>query len=144
MKVDALLSSLFVLGLSTFTLADSLSYDENYDNKSGSLDTTACSDGSNGLASSYPTFGDLPKYPYIGGAAAIKGWNSPNCGTCWKLTYTNEKKKSKSINVLAVDVADDGFNISLEAMNALTNNLATELGRIDVKSVQVDASKCGL
>jgi hypothetical protein len=144
MKFTAILSSLFVLSLSTFTLADSLSYDENYDNKSGSLDTTACSDGSNGLASSYPTFGDLPKFPYIGGAAAIKAWNSPNCGTCWKLTYTNDKKKSKSINVLAVDVADDGFNISLEAMNALTNNLATELGRIDVKSEQVAASKCGL
>jgi hypothetical protein len=60
------------------------------------------------------------------------------------LTYTNDKKKSKSINVLAVDVADDGFNISLEAMNALTNNLATELGRINVESEQVAASKCGL
>jgi hypothetical protein len=141
MKFAALV---FILGLSTFTLADSLSYDENYDNKSGSLSTTACSDGSNGLAKSYPTFGDLPKYPFIGGASAIKGWNSPNCGTCWKLTYTNDKKKSKSINVLAVDVADDGFNISLEAMNALTNNLATELGRINVESEQVAASKCGL
>jgi len=80
----------------------------------------------------------------IGGASAIKSWNSPNCGTCWKLTYTNDKGKSKSINVLAVDVSDDGFNISLEAMNALTNNLATELGRVDVKSEQVAASKCGL
>jgi Cerato-platanin len=80
----------------------------------------------------------------IGGAAAIKSWNSPNCGTCWQLTYTNDKGKSTSINLLAVDVSDDGFNVSLEAMNALTNNLATELGRIDVQSVQVDASTCGL
>jgi Cerato-platanin len=63
MKFTALISSLFVLGLSTVTLADSLSYDETYDNKSGSLSTTACSDGSNGLAKSYPTFGDLPNYP---------------------------------------------------------------------------------
>jgi Cerato-platanin len=80
----------------------------------------------------------------IGGASVIKSWNSPNCGTCWQLTYTNDKGKSTSINLLAVDVADDGFNVSLEAMNALTNNLATELGRIDVQSVQVDASTCGL
>jgi hypothetical protein len=141
MRFTALMSCL--LACSAVALADSLSFDKAYDNKSGLLSSTACSDGSNGLSNSYETFGDLPKFPYIGGAKAISSWNSPNCGTCWKLTYTN-KGKSKSINVLAIDVADDGFNISLEAMNVLTNNTATKLGRIDVTSKQVDASKCGI
>lgn len=144
MKFSAILSSIVVLGVSTLTLADSLSYDEQYDSSSGSLSTTACSDGSNGLASKYPTFGNLPKYPYIGGASAIASWNSPSCGSCWKLTYTDDKGASKSINILAVDHTDDGFNISLEAMNDLTNGLASQLGRIDVASEQVDASTCGL
>jgi hypothetical protein len=63
MKFTALISSLFALGLSTVTLADSLSYDQGYDNKLGSVSNTACSDGSNGLAKKYPTFDDLPNYP---------------------------------------------------------------------------------
>jgi hypothetical protein len=63
MKFAAVVSSLFVLGCSTLALADTLSYDETYDNKSGSLDTTACSDGSNGLAKKFPTFGDLKAFP---------------------------------------------------------------------------------
>lgn len=144
MKFSTVLTSMVVLGLSTFTLADSLSYDSQYDSASGSMDTTACSDGSNGLAASYPTFGNFPNFPYIGGASAIASWNSPSCGSCWKLTYTNSKGVENSIQVLAVDHTDDGFNISLEAMNALTNGLAEQLGRIDVASEQVDASNCGL
>jgi hypothetical protein len=146
MKFSALVSTLLALGFSAGALAASasLSYDQTYDNSAGSLSTTACSDGSNGLASSYPTFGDLPKFPYIGGAQAIAGWNSAYCGTCWQLTYTDDKGESTSINVLAVDVAKDGFNIALAAMNALTNNLATQLGRITIDSSQVNVSICGL
>jgi len=146
MKIAALVFSFCLLELSTGTLAASasLSYDKIYDNKSGSLSTTACSDGSNGLASSYPTFGNLPSFPYIGGVQAIAGWNSPYCGSCWSVTYTSDKGVSKSINVLAVDVGKDGFNVALEAMNALTGGLATQLGRITVASQQVNASACAL
>lgn len=93
------------------TTTASLSYDQTYDNPSTSLSATSCSDGPNGLLTAgYKTFGSLPKFPYIGGAAAVTGWNSPNCGSCWILTYTNTKGKTKSINLLAVDVAHDGFN----------------------------------
>lgn len=144
MKFAALISSLVILGFSTSASADSLSYDEAYDSASGSLSDTSCSDGSNGLAKQYPTYGDLPKFPYIGGASAINSWNSPNCGTCWKLTYTNDKGVANSVNILAVDVAQDGFNVAVAAMDSLTGGLAKELGRIDVTSEQVDASVCGL
>ena len=37
----------------------------------------ACSDGANGLAAKWPTIGDVPNYPYVGGNFAIPGWNSP-------------------------------------------------------------------
>ncbi|CDO74206.1 hypothetical protein BN946_scf185043.g258 [Trametes cinnabarina] len=122
--------------------AVTVSYDQTYDNKSGDLHTVACSDGPNGLLTKgFTTFGSLPHFPNIGGAAAVAGWNSPNCGTCWKLTYAGT---GKSINVLAVDHTDAGFNIALEAMNTLTNNQGVFLGRIDVTATQVAASQCGL
>ncbi|KZT11128.1 Cerato-platanin [Laetiporus sulphureus 93-53] len=118
----------------------SVSYDNTYDNAAGSLDTVACSNGPNGLESKgYTTFGSLPDFPYIGGAQAVTGWDSPNCGTCWQLTYDGN-----TINVLAIDVALNGFNIAEEAMNALTDNQAGFLGRITATATQVDASVCGL
>lgn len=117
-----------------------VSYDQAYDNGSSSLDTVACSDGANGLLTKgFSTFGSLPHFPNIGGAAAVGGWNSAQCGSCWQLTF-----KGKSINVLAVDHADAGFNIALGAMNTLTNGQAQQLGRIDATAKQVAASQCGL
>ncbi|KAI0831643.1 Cerato-platanin-domain-containing protein [Trametes gibbosa] len=121
-------------------LGVTLSYDETYDNGSNSLASVACSDGAHGLLTKgFSTFGSLPHFPNIGGAAAVSGWNSAQCGTCWQLSYNG-----KSINVLAVDHADSGFNIALGAMNALTNGQAKQLGRINVSSKQVAASQCGL
>ena len=77
--------------------------------------------------------------PRIGGAAAVAGWNSAQCGTCWQLTYNG-----KSINVLAVDHTDAGFNIAKAAMNTLTGGHAEEFGRVDATATQVSASACGL
>ncbi|KAI0700550.1 immunomodulatory protein [Cerioporus squamosus] len=121
-------------------LGVTVSYDPAYDSSSTSLTNVACSDGENGLITKgFSTFGSLPHFPNIGGAAAIAGWNSDSCGTCWQLTY-----KGKSINVLAIDHADSGFNIALTAMNTLTNGQAEALGRVDVTATQVSASSCGL
>jgi len=36
-------------------------------------------------------------------------------GTCWNVTYQDE-----TIVVTVIDHADDGYNLSLEAMNVLT------------------------
>ena len=69
----------------------------------------------------------------------MAGWNSPSCGTCWRLEY-----QGKSVNILAVDHADSGYNIGLKAMNTLTNGQAVQLGRVDAKATQVDASACGI
>ena len=117
-----------------------VSYDETYDSGSTSLANVACSDGTNGLLTKgFSTFSSLPHFPNIGGAAAIAGWNSAQCGTCWQLTYNG-----RNINVLAVDHAGSGFNIALGAMNTLTNGQAKSLGRINASVKQVAASACGL
>ncbi|GLB35551.1 putative cerato-platanin [Lyophyllum shimeji] len=122
-----------------------LSYDRSYDNGSASLNTVACSDGANGLITrGFTTFGSLPKFPFIGGAVNVAAWNSPNCGTCYELTYTNSTGGTKSINILAIDVSKAGYNIALGAMEVLVGPQAVALGRVEVAVRQVGANVCGL
>ncbi|KAJ6150600.1 Cerato-platanin [Penicillium samsonianum] len=122
----------------------SVSFDPKYDVGTSSLNTVSCSDGTNGLATQgYTDFASLPSFPNIGGAITISGWNSPNCGKCYALHYSNGKI-DKTINVIAIDTAPGGFNIGLQAMNTLTNGQAVQLGRVDATYVEVDGSACGL
>lgn len=105
------------------------------------MTAVSCSDGSNGLITKYgwKTQGDIPRFPYIGGVNIIAGWNSPNCGGCYRLEY-----KGKKIHVLAIDHAADGLNIGLDAMNALTGGQGVNLGRVNAQVYHADKSNCGL
>ncbi|KAI0010437.1 Epl1 protein [Xylariaceae sp. FL0662B] len=134
------LAQLLSLSLASAVSAVSVSYDTGYDDASRSLTAVQCSDGTNGLITRYgwQTQGQIPSQ-YIGGAYAVAAWNSPNCGTCWQLSY-----EGRTINVLAVDGAADGFNIELSALDALTNGQGIALGRIEADAAQVDVSACGL
>lgn len=118
-----------------------VSYDAGYDNRGRSLTQVACSDGPNGLITRkhWNTQGDIPTFPFIGGAQAVASWNSANCGTCWRLDYNG-----RSINVLVIDHADAGFNIAQEAMDALTGGQSVQLGRVNGEATQIDASICGM
>jgi len=89
-------------------------FDTTYDNPTGSLNNVACSSGANGLAAKFPTFSDLPTFPYIGGAPGVV-WNSPNCGGCWKLTSTTT---GIWIIMTAVD-SSSTFNLAQEAFATL-------------------------
>ncbi|KAL7281975.1 Cerato-platanin [Trametes coccinea BRFM310] len=130
------------IALVSSACAITVSYDETYDNPNGDLNDVTCDNGPNGLLpKGFTNFKSLPSFPNIGGAAVVTSFNSPNCGTCWKLTYAGT---GKSINVLAMDHADTGFNISLEALNTLTDNQGVALGAIDATATQVAPSECGL
>ncbi|KAG5640536.1 hypothetical protein DXG03_008173, partial [Asterophora parasitica] len=131
----------FVLSLLTVpaqSATASISYDRVYDNVNRPLATVACSDGTYGLLTrGYTTFSSLPRFPFIGGAEAVTGWNSPNCGTCYQLTYTNVTSGvNRSINVLAIDRAKPGFNVALEALEALLGPRAVDIGRTTVDAEQ--------
>lgn len=117
-----------------------VSYDEGYDQASRALTAVSCSDGANGLITKYgwQTQGNI-KTPYFGGYSGVAGWNSAQCGTCYSLTY-----KGKTIYVLAIDHTANGFNINKKGLNALTNNQAVQLGRVDATYAKVAVSKCGL
>lgn len=118
-----------------------VSYDTGYDDPNRSLTVVSCSDGSNGLITKYQwNFQNQVKnFPYIGGVEAVAGWNSPNCGTCWSVTYNG-----KTINILAIDHTGAGVNLSKEAMNELTGGNAEQFGRVDAQVQQVALSACGL
>ncbi|CAL1703221.1 unnamed protein product [Somion occarium] len=138
MQFFVLLSALYLLVAPA--LAVRVSYDNTYDNPDNSLSIVACSNGENGLLTKgFTDFASLPTFPNIGGAQAVAGWNSPNCGTCWELSY-----KGKKINVLAIDHAGDGFNIAQTALDELTNGLAVEVGVIQADARQVSRRRCGL
>ncbi|RDL40266.1 putative SnodProt1 [Venustampulla echinocandica] len=134
--------SIFSAGaaLLTTALAVTVSYDAGYDDRGRSLNAVACSNGKNGLITKgFTTQGSLPSFPRIGGAFPIAGWNDPNCGTCYSLTY-----EGQTVNILAIDHADGGFNIAESVMNTLTRGQAVFLGSIQVDYKRVDNSLCGL
>jgi hypothetical protein len=113
-------------------------YDPYYDNCETSLDAVACSNGPNGLLTKgFTTFGSLPSFPYIGAAQAVECWDSPECGSCWEISYMG-----KCVFVTIIDHTADGFSLSLEAVNALTDGHAEECGVIDAEAKQVDPIQC--
>ena len=94
-------------------------YNTFYDNPSTSMNNVACSNGQNGLVTKgFPTFGSLHTFPNAGGVYAVGAWNSPECGSCWQLTYPGT---GNSIYVTAIDTVYSGFDISHQQMNMLIN-----------------------
>ncbi|CAG5178564.1 uncharacterized protein ALTATR162_LOCUS8764 [Alternaria atra] len=130
-----------ILGFASLASAITVSYDTGYDDGSRALTSLACSDGANGLTTKYnwKTQANVAGFPRIGGYVGVAGWNSPQCGTCYGVTYNG-----KTVYVLAVDYAAQGFNLAKAAMDELTNGQAVALGRIDAQYAQVATSNCGL
>ncbi|KZT02578.1 Cerato-platanin [Laetiporus sulphureus 93-53] len=110
-------------------------WDSTYDDAANSVNIVACSGTLD--ADGYTDFGSLPGFPYIGGAFAVGGYDSPSCGTCWAITYNDT-----TINIFAIDTAANGFNIAKTALDALTDGQAEELGYVYVTATQVATSDC--
>ncbi|OAL48325.1 Cerato-platanin [Pyrenochaeta sp. DS3sAY3a] len=140
MKFSAAISTV-TLGFASLASAISVSYDQGYDDPNRSLTVVSCSDGVNGLITKYgwQTQGQVARFPHIGGYQGVESWNSPQCGTCYGVTYNG-----KTIYVLAVDHTANGFNLAKAAMDELTNGQAEMLGRVEAVYSQVPVSNCGL
>ncbi|KAI6097811.1 Cerato-platanin [Pisolithus sp. B1] len=134
---------IFAFSLSVPVLAQmttSLAYDAIYGDANLPLSRLACSDGSNGLESKgYTTLGSFSNFPYLGGAPTVADWNDPSCGKCYAVTYGKN-----TIKVIALDVSKDGFTVSPQAMDTLTDGQANALGRVEVTAAEVPASECSL
>lgn len=127
--------SVLLLAGSAFAVTETATFDTVYDDAANSLDIVSCSN----LVSSFPTFGSIPTFPNIGGSFAVTGFASPGCGTCWQLSANGS-----TIFFTAIDHAGDGFNLSEESLNALTNGQAVRVGSAQVDAVQVHISNCGM
>jgi len=143
MKAFSLLSS---FALATSALAVNVAWDSVYDARDGPLSSVACSDGDFGLITrfKYQKFSDVPSFPFVGGAPNIPGWNSPACGTCWNLTYTNASGIAKTVQFTAIDAGGSDFVTGKGALDQLTNGRAEELGIAPVTATAVAASLCRL
>ncbi|KAF8437590.1 Cerato-platanin [Boletus edulis BED1] len=120
-------------------------YDTFYDGTQISLSSVACSTGQYGLITQgYNIFGDLPSYPFIGGAPLVEGWNSPYCGTCWNITYTNPQGSTFFVIFTAINTGNQGgFTISFAGMDTLTNGNALRLdGMISASATQISERTC--
>lgn len=73
------------------------------------------------------------------GLDSINQLNSGKCLSCWTLEYND-----KTLSLLALDSAESGIVMSLDALQYLTDGRARELGRVDVHAKEVDTSECGL
>ena len=141
--------------------AATLSFDPVYSTPSTSTLNLACSDGANGLyTKGFPTLGSLSKYPNVVASPEIQGmlyisipnfiinsadekyvgWNSAQCGACYKLYY---KGTGKSVYAVGVDVGRGGFVGSQQVLDTLTNGRATAVGRVDVSWLRVEPVLCG-
>ncbi|KAI9366921.1 Cerato-platanin [Zopfochytrium polystomum] len=142
MQFSAILASLALL-VSTATASPlarrdqvSVAYNDYYNrNSTLPLTAVACSNGVNGLLKKgYTDIRSLPGYasaaPYLG------SWNSPKCGQCYKVSYSD-----KFVYVIAVDVADS-FVMGQYAMNVLTGGQAYDLGRVPATAVEAPQSAC--
>ncbi|KAG2129129.1 Cerato-platanin [Suillus clintonianus] len=135
-----LVTLLSALVLPAFAVPGYVTYDPVYSNAGTSLTTVSCSDGANGLLTKgYTTFGSIPSFPNIG---AIPGatWNSPLCGTCWRIKYTAPGGGTTTIFMTAVDAATT-YNVSPLTFYELTG---LGYGKFAVEATQVAASYCGM
>ena len=113
-----------------------------YDNPSQSLNNVACSNGPNGLVDNFPTFNSLPTFPFIGGGFSVGNWGSPECGSCWELT---NPVTGITIFVTAIDTISSGFDLSVEAVEALIGGpLPSSFSEVDVDATEVPKSFCGI
>lgn len=120
--------------------AVNVAYDPKYDDSSLSTLNVACSDGQNGLyTKGFATIGALPTFPNVGGSPEIAGWNSPNCGACYQVSYNGV-----TINVTGIDVAVGSFVLSEAALNTLTGGQAVDLGHVEATYTPVASSVCGM
>lgn len=139
MQFTTIIFSILSAAATAFAASGTAAYDTTYDTVSLSTLSIACSDGINGLnTKGYPTLGSLPRFPRVGASAEVGGWGSTNCGKCYAVTW-----QTKTINVIAVDHAGEGWVLSRAALDELTGGLAVMLGRVPVTWVSVPQSACG-
>jgi hypothetical protein len=142
MKLTSTIISLVALFSFASAINLSVGYNDEFNYRDNPLSMVVCADVLSKMKFT-TTFGSLPKFPLIGASQAVKGPNHEACGSCWEIIFD----PALPIYVLAIDQATggDAFQLSLQAMDSLTNGHAVQYNTVNASSItQVDRSHCGL
>ena len=105
-------------------------HNSKYDNGAKSINTVTCSSN---LKARYPTLGKLP-------TKKIGGLIGAPCGTCWAINYDKA-----IVYALSIDKSDEGFQLSNDAVVALTAGKKQTLpGNLQITVTAADKALCGL
>ena len=136
-------TALYLLAIASTAIATTaiVTYSPIYDEPNTPTSSLACPVNGGGLPVACKTLSCIPAFPLIGGSDLVSGagWNDPECGTCWTLSY-----EGNSVNILVLDTASVGFNISQEAFEPPGGQAAVEAGSLVATIQQTPASECGL
>lgn len=122
-------------------VASTINYDDRYCRGTESSNSVACSGGANGIATRWPTFGNVPQFPQIGGGFPVAGFNDTDCGSCWRITYAGT---GRSVPITIINSAPTGFTLCTDTLLALTGfNRDNVPNNIPVTVVQAPVSECG-
>ena len=142
----ALLAALaLALALPAQAAQASIAFDEAYDDGALSTLGVACSDGPNGLYTrGFRTLGALPGFPFVGGASAVAGWNSPSCGRCFRLEFQGAAVFVTAVGSAKLPPGGAGaaFVVSLATLDRLTKGQGRALGRVAGTSAGVASANC--
>lgn len=109
-----------------------------YDDPSRPLSEVACWKKKTGLMPNLDWSLQKDTVGFIG-VDKIGHFSIAKCLSCWTLAYDD-----KTISLFALDSADSGIVMSLNALQYLTDGRALELGRVDIHAIEVDTSNCGI
>ncbi|KLO11602.1 hypothetical protein SCHPADRAFT_463525 [Schizopora paradoxa] len=110
-----------------------------YDDSSASTTNVTCASSLERINAT--SFGDVQRWPFIGGTPAIaaNGSNSPTCVSCWNMTFEGNFEF-----IVAINHEVDSFQISQSAFKALVNETENEPSLITANVQLIDNRFCGL
>ena len=127
--------------LASAQVPTTINYDDRYCRAAERSSTVACSGGENGIENRWPTFGQVPQFPQIGGGFPVAGFNDTDCGSCWQVSYAGT---GRSVPITLINAAPSGFTLCTDTLLALTGFDRDNVpDNIPVTVVQVAASECG-
>ena len=111
-----------------------------FDHAGVSMLSVTCRDTS--VLAKWRVLGDVPSFPFIGGAFDITGDNSNNCGSCWAIT---NPRTGVSIQMTAIDrtffVGD--FNLGVDTIGNLTKG-DRSVSEIKLVATKLSTTPCGM
>ncbi|KAM5349821.1 hypothetical protein ACJ41O_006326 [Fusarium nematophilum] len=131
--------SALLAAASTSAEVMSVTYNTVLDDPDRTLKQVACWDDENGILPGQVEWEVQGNVGYALALESISGSKSKQCATCWEVQYGE-----RITHFVAIDHADSGVVMGLDAMNYLTGDKAEKLGSVEVNATQVGLFDCGI